>query len=325
MIRISTGNGSRTICTLALAFWMLAWGAAPDANAACDDGGLRSADLVIGEAKPIRFKNDIARRASARLPTDEPFDIKVRRAARQAQSFNNQPRYELAAYELQKLLFDPESEVVPPTALRSMPLAEFRALDPGADETFGRTGAALFIVQCWLKGVKPHPESIDEARFAADPAYAHAISNLNVLTYLIEHKDSNAGNVMLAQTDGSVRAWAIDNGVAFESEESDVGAFWKPLRVPAIDPRLHERLKSIDRATLDRHLGAVAEFTLVDGNWVPRSPGGNLGAMNGVRREGNVLQLGLTRKEIWAVHRRVEALLERVQRGRLALLPPQQN
>ncbi|MGH8308181.1 MAG: hypothetical protein ACRETX_00135, partial [Steroidobacteraceae bacterium] len=271
---------------------------------------MRSAELVIAEAAPIRFKNDIARRASARIGTDEPFQIKVRRAARQAQSFNNQPRYELAAYELQRLLFDPESEVVPPTVLRSMPLDEFRALDPRAGETFGGTGASLFIVQCWLKGVKPHPESIDEARFAADPAYARAISNLNVLTYLIEHKDSNAGNVMLAQTDGAVRAWAIDNGVAFESEESDVGAFWKPLRVPAIDPRLHERLKSIDRATLDRHLGVVAEFTLVDGNWVPRPPEANLGAMSGVRREGNVLQLGLTRKEIWAVHRRVEALRE---------------
>jgi hypothetical protein len=300
----------------------LAWAGAPATDAACEAGSLESTDLVISEATPVRFESDITRRASARLPAGDPFRIKVRRAPRLAQSFNNQPRYELAAYQLQKLLFDPDSEVVPPTALRSMPLPEFRMLDPAAEETFRGTGAALFIVQCWLTGAKPHPDSIDAARFAADPTYALAISNLNVLTFLIEHKDSNAGNVMLVQgADGLARAWAIDNGVAFASEESDLGAFWKNLRVSAIDPGLHERLKGIDRAVLERHLGVLAEFALIDGTWVPQPLGANLGAPSGVRRAGNVLQLGLNRKEIHDVQRRIEALLQRVERGRLALLP----
>lgn len=296
-------------------------GLPPAAGAACDDEALRHAGLVISDVKPIRFETDIAKRASARIGLAEPFRIKVRRAARQAQAFNNQPRYELAAYELQKLLFDSQDEVVPPTALRSMPLEEFRALDPKAIETFSGTRASLFIVQCWLKGVKPHPLEIDGARVAADPVYARAISNLNVLTYLVEHKDGNLGNVMLAEADGAVRAWAIDNGVAFESDESDLGAFWKKLRVPSIDSELHARLRQIDRATLDRRLGVVAEFAFEDGNWVPRPPAENLGARDGVRRKGDVLQLGLTRQEIAGVQRRLAILLDRVQSGSVALIP----
>jgi hypothetical protein len=303
----------------------IAGGLATEAGAACDDEALRNPALTISEARPIRFEKDVARRASARIGAAEPFRIKVRRAARHAQAFNNEPRYELAAYRLQKLLFDPRDEVVPPTALRSMRLEEFRALDPGAVETFGGTDASLFIVQCWLKGVKPHPLEIDGTRLEADPAYTRAISNLNVLTYLVEHKDANLGNVMLAEADGSVRAWAIDNGVAFGSDESDLGAFWKRLRVPVIDSALHARLKRIDRSTLERELGVVAEFILVDGNWLPRPAAGNLGPRSGVRRKDDVLQLGLTRKEIADVHRRLDALLDRVRSGSVALLTPSRS
>jgi hypothetical protein len=289
--------------------------------AGCNAENLGSANLVILEAKPVRSAKDVTRRARARVAPDDAFSIKVRRAARLAQSFNNQPRYELAAYELQKLLFETENEVVPPTALRSMRLQDFQSIDPLAEETFRGTGATLFIVQCWLAGAKPHPLAIDETRFAAEAAYALAISNLNVLTYLIEHKDANAGNVMLVQNEDAVRAWAIDNGVAFESEDSDRGDYWRALHVRAIDPRLHERLTRVERATLDRTLGVVAEFALVDGNWVARPSGANLRPTSGVRRVGEVLQLGLNRKEIGAVQRRIDSLLERVRQGRLSLLP----
>jgi hypothetical protein len=291
---------------------------------ACDIDGLRSPELSIREARAIRFETDIARRAVAQLRSGESFDIKVRRAARSAQTFNNQPRYELAAYELQKLLFDAVTEVVPATALRSMALADFRTIDPAAQETFGRTGATLFIVQCWLKGVKPHPVAIDERRFAAEPDYARAISNLNVLTFLIEHKDSNLGNVMLGEGE-PVRVWAIDNGVAFASDEGDVGSFWRTLHVQAIDPDVYGRLKNLDREVLDRQLGVVAEFTFTDGNWVPRARGENLGAGIGVRRRDGVLQLGLTRGEIAGVHRRARLLLERAQNGRVSLLPASED
>src|SRR5687768_12803852 len=98
----------------ALTLLTIACAAPVCARAVCSDPGLTSAELVILESKAVRFKTDVARRASVRLAPDEPFDIKVRRAEPTLQKFNNQPRYELAAYRLQKLLFDPASEVVPP-------------------------------------------------------------------------------------------------------------------------------------------------------------------------------------------------------------------
>ena len=44
------------------------------------------------------------------------------------------------------------------------------------------------------------PDVYNPARFAADPVYARHIGQLNVLTYLIEHRDSNLGNFLLGNT-----------------------------------------------------------------------------------------------------------------------------
>lgn len=310
----------RTLTSLAL---VLGIASPQPAQARCDDAALSSAQLEIIDAAPVRFETDITRRASARITALEPFDVKVRRAARHARGFNNEPRYELAAYALQKLLFDAGREVVPPTALRSMPLGEFRAIDPRAVEAFEGTGAALFVVQCWLQGAKPLPVRFDETRFARDRAFARAMANLNVLTYLIEHKDSNPGNVMVTGDGAAVRLWAIDNGVAFASEEGDRGVYWKKLYVSAIDPAVHARLEALEIDALHRQLGVLAELVLEGGRWRARPPGENLGPSVGVRRAGEVLQLGLTRTEIGAVNRRVQLLLRQVRSGRVALLEPE--
>ncbi|MGH8284869.1 MAG: hypothetical protein ACRETT_03785, partial [Steroidobacteraceae bacterium] len=66
--RASTNNVRRLRSNGALAslLFTIAIGTATAAGAACNDSSLRSAELVIAEAAPIRFKNDIARRASAR-------------------------------------------------------------------------------------------------------------------------------------------------------------------------------------------------------------------------------------------------------------------
>jgi len=210
---------------------------------------------------------------------------------------------------------------VPPIALRSEPVPDFHASDPAGGATWRGTNAALFMVQCWLMDAKPHRLEIDKARFASDPAYARAISRLNVLTYLIEHKDSNLGNVMLTGEGSAVRAWAIDNGVSFASEESDVGIFWKTLRVDAVDRALAERLRSLTLEELRARLGVIAQYELVGSRWEPREPGANLDARRGVRRRGNQLQLGLTSAEIGAVERRRQRLVRQIDKGDIRLLP----
>ncbi|MGE3665733.1 MAG: hypothetical protein AB7G51_03820 [Steroidobacteraceae bacterium] len=277
---------------------------------------------MIEDAKPVRFEKDITRKAMAHTMADPAaFKIKVRRAGAGVSSFNNEPRYELAAYELSRLLFPAEEQVVPPIALRSAPLPQFKAIDPAAVEAWRGTDATFYMVQCWLNGAKPHPLAIDEARFAADPAYARTISRLNVLTYLVEHKDSNLGNVMLTGEGTAVRAWAIDNGVAFDSEESDVGIFWKALHVDAVDRALADRLRALTLDELRARLAVIAQYELVGETWEPRAPGANFDAMRGVKRRGTLLQLGLTNKEIGEVERRRAKLVRRIDKGDLRLLP----
>ncbi len=288
----------------------------------CTLDALTAPDLVIEDARPVRFEKDITRKAVAHTAADPAtFRIKVRRAGAGVSSFNNEPRYELAAYELSRLLFPADEQVVPAIALRSAPLAQFRLLDPAAVEAWRDTGSAFYMVQCWLNGAQPHPLVIDATRFATDRAYARAISRLNVLTYLIEHKDSNLGNVMLTGEGAAVRAWAIDNGVAFDSEESDVGTFWKNLRVDAVDRAFATRLRAVTLDQLRARLAVIAQFELVGETWEPRPPAANFDALRGVRRRGAVLQLGLTGKEIGELERRRAKLVRRIDKGDISLLP----
>ena len=288
----------------------------------CTLDALTAPDLVIEDAQPVRFGKDITRKAMAHTAADPAvFRIKVRRAGAGVSAFNNEPRYELAAYEVSRLLFPPGEQIVPAIALRSAPLARFKLIDPGAVEAWRGTAATFYMVQCWLTGAKPQPLEIDAARFAADPAYARAISRLNVVTYLIEHKDSNLGNVMLTGEGAVVRAWAIDNGVAFDSEESDVGIFWKDLHIDAVDRALAERLRTLTLDELRARLAVIVQYELVGDAWQARPPGLNFDALRGVRRRGRQLQLGLTGREIGEIERRRAKLVRRIGNGDLRLLP----
>ena len=109
------------------------------------------------------------------------------------------PRYDLAAYELQKLFLDPADFVVPPTALRMVALEEFaqvlagRQAAPSAVPNRSGGGAVLAARRQGVADV------YDQERFAADPVYARHIGQLNVLTYLIEHRDSNVGNFLIGK------------------------------------------------------------------------------------------------------------------------------
>lgn len=290
--------------------------------AACSAEALAAPILYFDDVKPVRFALDITRKGMARTaPGAEPFKVKIRRSAEGVSSFNNEPRYELAALEVSKLLFGPDEQVVPPIVARSLPLVELQQLDPNALESFPRTGASMFIVQCWLADARPQPLTIDLARFAADPVYARQMSRVNVLTYLIEHKDSNLGNVMATGEGPTLREWAIDNGVAFSAEESTVGIYWKTLRVPAIEPELAARLRNLTQEDLAARLAVVAEYELAGSAWVPKAISAPFNASKGVRRRDEHLQLGLTAAEIRAVEQRRKRLVTMVEKGKLQQLP----
>jgi len=173
------------------------------------------------------------------------------------------------------------------------------------------------VLQYWLQEVKVIADVYDAGRFAADPTYARHIGQLNVLTWLIEHGDSNVGNFLISRAEVGARVFSIDNGVAFAFNESDRGTLWQDLRVDRLPSDTVERLRGIKEDELHRRLGVLAQWTLQDGHWVAVPPGENLTPGRGVRREGDTVQVGLTKSEIADVWRQLQRLLKDLDSGKI--------
>jgi hypothetical protein len=275
--------------------------------------------IVSAEISRPKAKGDITLRADVSFGEAAPLRVKVRRAEPGAEVFNNVPRYDLGAYELQKLFLDPAEYVVPPTALRMMPLVDFTAHAPGAARTFSGAEQLLVVVQYWLSDVSVQEDIYDPARFASDARYARHIGQLNLLTYLIGHSDSNLGNFMIGRQKTGPRVFSVDNGVAFASERSDRGELWRELRVSRLPADSIARLREVSLQTLSARLGVLAQWKLDGGMYVPVAPGANLDAARGVRRKGDQLQMGLTRGEIRKVFDLLQSALKKVDRGSITL------
>lgn len=242
--------------------------------------------------------------------------VKWANAVRGASRFNNEPRYEVAAYELQKLFLDEDEYVVPPTILRAFPLEFVEAQIPGTRQTFDEAASVLVLLQYWISNVTPE-NFWDRERARADTAYARHIGNMNVLTYLIRHNDANVGNFLVSSYEDVPRVFSVDNGVAFRAPESDRGYEWRDIQVERVPARTIERLKALTREDLDRALETVAEFHARDGLLVAVPPGENLRRGRGVRRSDGRIQLGLTSVEIDQLDRRRRDLIRRVERGQI--------
>ena len=180
-------------------------------------------EIVAAEISRPKAKGDITLKAEVSFAGQPPYRVKLRKAEPGAEDFNNRPRYDLAAYELQKLFLDPEEYVVPPTALRMVPLAEFRKYSLDVSPTFRGSDDVLGVLQYWLQDVIVIADVYDPRRFASDPVYAWHIGQMNIFTFLIEHGDSNVGNFLISRAEEGARVFSIDNGVAFAYNESDRG------------------------------------------------------------------------------------------------------
>ena len=284
---------------------------------------LAAEPLVIADAEISRpkAKGDITLRADISFGGAPPLRVKLRKAEPGADTFNNVPRYDLAAYELQKLFLDPAEYVVPPTTLRMVPLADFARYSPGVLRTFPGADQALGVVQYWLSDIKVIADVYLPERFAADPVYARHIGQLNVLTYLIRHRDSNVGNFLISREDVGARVFSIDHGVAFASIDSDRGELWKDMRVSRLPADTVERLRKVTLQMLEDRLGVLAQWKLEGNRYVRATPGPNLAPVRGVRRQGSDLQMGLTKAEILSVHQLLTRLLGQVDSGRITLAP----
>ena len=117
------------------------------------------------------------------------------------------------------------------------------------------------------------------------------------------------------------RVFSVDNGVAFASEESDRGTEWRDLQLDRYPASAIERLRGVSLEGLQERFGVLVQFELRGGNFVEVEPTENLDPGRGVRRDAERIQLGLTEREIGAMHRRIVRLLERVDDGRYELIP----
>jgi hypothetical protein len=276
--------------------------------------------IVSGQKTRPKAPGDITLKADVSFGGREPFLVKLRRAEPGADAFNNVPRYDLAAYALQRLLMDPNEYVVPPTALRMIPVEEFKRqyFDPAAVKpTFKGADEVLCVVQYWLQEVTNPPDILDMNKFNADPVYRRHIGELNILTYLIEHRDSNQGNFLVSKAEQGPRVFSIDHGVAFASLDSDRGTDWLNLRVDRLPKDTVERVRSLDRETLTAKLGVLAQWELRDGHYLAVERTENTWPTRGVRIKDGVVQMGLTRDEISSVARQAQRLLKQVDRGKV--------
>jgi hypothetical protein len=313
----------RIVVALGLLLAAVAPAAAQDLNiplpVACIEALLRQEPLQVidmVQARPHIIDDRSARVRLAGTGCADEISVKWKPVGRTARGFNNEPRYELAAYELQKLFLAEPEYVVPPVTLRSMPLDEYRALRPAPQPTLRGTTSVLFLLAFWLDHVTSR-QPFDADRFEADSIYARLWGNANILTYIIEHRDANVGNLLISTLSWSPRVFAVDNDIAFRSRESEQGDTWRWLQVSRLPHHTIERLRGITLADLEARLAVVAEFAIIDGALVPTAPGPNLNPAAGVRQNRERVQFGLTRAEIRRVHDRISTLLRDIDRGRI--------
>lgn len=254
---------------------------------------------------------------------DAMLQMKYAPAAKGADEFNNRPRYELAAYELQKLFLNDDEFVVPPTVARCFSLDAVQTVlnmapgdyKPQAEKTFDEWNMTLVLLQYWLWNVDV-PEDLRDGDMLKDDVYARHMGNFNLVTYLIRHNDSNKGNFLRSTVAENPRVFSIDNGVAFSNEESDRGTYWRDLKLDRYPGSTIERLRDLTVDDLHAALGVVAQFELQGGAFLQTEAGENLDPGRGVRRDGTTIQLGLTESEVRQVFRRLERLLGWVDGGR---------
>lgn len=232
---------------------------------------------------------------------------------------NNSPRKEMAAYMIQRLFLDPQDFVVPTTFAYCVDLDEWRSTHDGKGRANVRgLNCALVAVSLWMKDVKLPDPLYDEQRFLTDPAYAYFLSNFNMLTYVIGHRDGREGNFLVSKDDARRQVFAIDNGSTFNPLGFNYFVpNWDVIRVAAVRAETVDRLRKVTRSDLD-FLHVVSQLE-IDDQGIARQvpPGESLDDGKGALKKGNTIQFGLTTKEIDKVWKRIQKLIAEVDSGEL--------
>ncbi len=280
---------------------------------------LKNDEFTIFRFRDLRFKGDIGKRVILQYPDRKDLQIKWRRALTGGHEFNNAPRFEIAAYELQKLFLDEADFVVPPTVVRGYSFEDYKSIEADADPTFNKPDMVIVMLQYWLNEVTVGGEVYNKKKFKSDPVYAKHFANTNIMTYIINHQDSNEGNLLTSTNSDNPRVFTVDNGVTFSSPKSNRGAKWKHIRVDRLPKNTVGKLKNLSSQILNQKMGVIAQFEYKDGKVFSVEPTENLNPKKGVRQSGNVVQFGLTKREIRDVEKKIKNILKQVKKGKYDL------
>lgn len=245
--------------------------------------------------------------------------VKAKPVPSDLDGINNAPRKELAAFWIQHLFLDPEDYVVPTTFAFCTPMQQWREEHAGKGEPNVKgLDCVLNVVSLWLQDVTVPDVLYDEQRFLTDPTYAYYMSNFNVFTYVIDHRDGRRGNFLVSKDDARRQVFAIDNGSTFNAWGYNYFVpNWNVIRVAAVRRETVDRLRKLSRQDLD-FLLVVAQLGVDDqGTARQVPPGPSLDDDEGALFRGHTIQFGLTRREIDHVWERIQRLIREVDQGEL--------
>ena len=278
-------------------------------------------DLNIFKFKDIRSRSDIVKRVILRWSDGSYTQAKWKRAPHNGHARNNAPRYEIAAYQFQKLFLEEHEYVVPPTVMRNFPLKKYREIEKSLvqiNPTFDNTNGVCFVLQYWLENVSVH-DIYNKKRFENDATYARELANMNIFSYLIRHSDSNIGNFLISTDPNNPRVFSVDNGMAFGSREGQRGHKWRVIRVKRLPRETIERIRNIQLEDLHKTLGVVAQLEVLNGQMMFTESTENINPSQGVRISENIIQFGLTTKEIDDIFARQQTLIKKIDTGKIKI------
>ena len=282
---------------------------------------LRTEDFVIAAVDAAGGGVMGAKKLKLLFPNDEfTIDVKWKAAPAGGEGWNNSPRREIGAYAVQELFLDPDNYPVPPVVARGISLDAYGVVDKDAVPSIEGTRCVFGAMAAWLENVEQPEHAFDPKRFSSDRQYAFHFANLNLLAYLIAHRDARSNNFLMPKDPSIPRVFSIDNGIAFGGVLYNFFTWhFNEIRTSGLPKASIDRLRRVSRETLSE-LGVLGELR-ADRAGVLRTvtPGENIDPHVGTRVASGRVQFGLTVDEIDAIATRLQELLARIDAGELAV------
>jgi hypothetical protein len=282
---------------------------------------LKTAPMVITESSGAGGGVMGAKKLLLFLADDQrSLDVKWKEAPAGGDGWNNSPRREIGVYEVQKLFLEPDDYIVPPVVIRGLEFDVYRAVTANPSANIDGTRCVYGALAVWLSNATQPEHAFDPELFSRNSQYAYHFGNLNLLHYIVKHRDARTSNFLMSIDPGNPKVFSIDNGIAFGATLYNFFTWhFNKIRIDRLPRRSIDRLRQLRRVDLDR-LGVLSELR-ADPEGVLRSvtPGPNLDCNEGNRVRPGIVQIGLTSTEINAIAVRIQKLLGRIDRGKLSL------